>query len=164
MTRQRSGQRRSVGDGRLRAAGVAVLVALALGAVGRALFAVASGLVFGPLLGGVTPLVVIALPATADAVVLPLILLETAIAVAVAVWAGTTAVRLVRRLPVDARRRRSVTETLLVLGAVYSISALAVLPWSGLEPGVADVVGICVWSALDLAPVGYAAWAVRQSR
>lgn len=146
----------------LRGAGVAILAALAVGAAGRAYTWFASGLVASPVLGGVTSLVASRLPSPGEDVIWPLLLIEVAVGVAVAIWAASAAVRLVRRAEVSERRRRAVTTTLLVLGVVYPLGVLAVLPWSGLKPGVGDLVVFCAWSVLDLVPIGYAAWAVRR--
>lgn len=148
-------------DRALRLAGVGIIVSLALGALYRAFLCLFNAFVFGPLLGGLTYPLVAVLPGTADATLLPVLFAEAVGGIAVAVWAGSMAVRLIVGRAVNPARWRAAVLTMLVLGTTYPVSMLIAMPRSGMGYTYHDQVGLAVLSLLDLLPVIYAWRALR---
>lgn len=145
----------AAGD-RLRTAGLALGCALGLAVLLRLWVWISSGLMFGPVLGGLTALTASELPGSADWTVPAFALGEAVIATAIVIAVAVPAVRLLRGQAVGTRRWPVLTWTLLGLVALHAVSVLAVLPASGLHPPAVQVAGFVLLSLADAALVEFA--------
>jgi hypothetical protein len=135
-----------------------IAASLLLGAFVRVWLWWSSGFLFGPVLGGLTPAIVIILPGPADVTVPLVALAEVVLGLAAAAIVGIHVANLLRGGMLPARWK-ALTWWLAVLVAWHLTTVLAVLPYSGLKLPSSYVMTFVATSFASFALV-LAAWPV----